>query len=55
MNWLSWLIVGVIAALFVAVVVREIRNRKSGKGSCSCGGSCGSCAMNGACHGNQKS
>lgn len=54
MNWLSWVILGVIAALFVAVVAVEIRNRKKGKKSCSCGGSCGGCAMSGACHGDKK-
>ncbi len=55
MTWLSWVILGVIAALFAAVVVCGIVNRKKGKGSCSCGGSCGGCAMSGACHGNKKS
>ena len=53
MTWMSWLIIGVIAALFAVVVAREIRNRKQGKGSCSCGscgGSCGGCAMSGVCH-----
>lgn len=54
MDWLSWVILGVIAVLFVAVIVCEIRNRKKGKKTCSCGGSCGGCAMNGACHGNHK-
>jgi hypothetical protein len=27
-----------------------VRNKKKGKSSCSCGSSCGGCAMNGACH-----
>lgn len=53
MNWLGWLIVGVIAAAFVAVVVSEIVKRKNGKGGCSCGGSCEGCAMKGACHPSQ--
>ena len=42
------IIASLVAILFVAIVVSEIRNRKNGKGSCSCGSSCGSCGMN--CH-----
>lgn len=38
----------VILALCVAITARGVHNRRSGKGGCSCGGSCGSCG--GACH-----
>lgn len=50
MNWQSWVILGVIAAVFAVIVVREIRNRKKGKGGCSCG--CGGCAFKDSCHKN---
>ncbi len=35
-----------VAAVFAAIVVRGVHNKKRGKGGCSCGGDCGSC---GAC------
>ena len=50
MNWVTIAIAAVIAVIFVAIVVKGIYNRKKGKSSCSCGSSCGGCAMNGACH-----
>lgn len=37
----------IIVAILSAIIAVGIRNRKKGKSSCSCGGSCGSC---GACH-----
>lgn len=37
-----------VFAAFGAVIVRAIRNRKNGKGGCSCG--CGSCPGKGLCH-----
>lgn len=37
-----------IAALFAAIVGRSLRNRKQGKGGCSCG--CGDCPSRGLCH-----
>ena len=46
--WPSIVILALVAAALVAVVVTGIRRRKNGKGSCSCGGSCGACGMN--CH-----
>jgi hypothetical protein len=46
--WPTILIAAVVAAAFTAVVVRGVINKKSGKHSCSCGGSCGTCGMN--CH-----
>lgn len=46
MNLPTILITAVIAAVFLLIVVREIRARKSGKHSCSCSGSCGSCGGN---------
>jgi hypothetical protein len=40
-----------IAALVVAIVVNEIRKKKQGIGSCSCGGNCGAC---GGCCGSER-
>lgn len=42
------IIASMIAIAFVAIIVNEVKKKKSGKGSCSCGGSCGACGMN--CH-----
>ena len=48
MNWPTIIVAAVIAAVFVAIVVSEVRKRKSGRGGCSCG--CGGCAMSDVCH-----
>lgn len=48
MNWQTWLVLGIIASIFVAVVVVGIINKKKGKSSCSCG--CNGCVMKDACH-----
>ncbi len=32
-----------VLALFAAVVVKLVRDRKNGKGSCACGGDCSHC------------
>lgn len=34
-----------VAVAFIAVVVSEVRKKKSGKHSCSCGGNCGGCGL----------
>ena len=39
-----------VAAVLGAIIISGIRNRKNGKSACSCGGSCGGCGMNCACH-----
>lgn len=46
--WPTVIIASLVAAVFSAIVIRGISNRKKGRGGCSCG-SCGSCGMN--CHG----
>ena len=38
---LSIIIVAVLGVAFIAVVANEIRKKKQGKPSCSCGGNCG--------------
>ncbi|MDD6022918.1 MAG: FeoB-associated Cys-rich membrane protein [Oscillospiraceae bacterium] len=39
----------IVGALVLSIVISGIRNKRQGKSSCSCG-SCGGCAMSGACH-----
>lgn len=47
----SSIIVALIVVLIVFLVVRSmLKNKKDGKGSCSCGGSCESCGACGYCH-----
>ncbi|MBQ7829551.1 MAG: FeoB-associated Cys-rich membrane protein [Clostridia bacterium] len=43
--WLSYLLIGVIAAAFVSIIVVGVINKKKGKSSCSCGGNCGACGL----------
>ena len=50
MNWPTIIVAAVIALICSAILVSAIRNRKNGKHSCSCGGGCSGCAMNGTCH-----
>ena len=50
MNWPTILVAAIVAAVLLAIVITGIRNQKNGKGTCSCGGSCGGCSMNGSCH-----
>ena len=57
-EWLTANIGSVIVGLVVlcvvaAVAFKLIRDKKRGKGSCSCGDNCGSCACSGACHGGE--
>ncbi len=40
----------VIGILIIAIIINEIKKRKSGKGSCSCG--CGGCQLKDSCHKN---
>ena len=54
MDFLSALILGIVLLAVVGVILREIRLRKQGKSSCSCGGSCGGCPMSGSCHNKDK-
>ncbi len=48
MNFPTILVGLIVAVIFVAIIVSEIRKRKSGKGSCSCG--CDGCSMSNICH-----
>lgn len=48
MNWVTILIAAVVAAVFLAIVIKGIINKKKGKSSCSCG--CSGCALKDTCH-----
>ena len=50
MNLATWIIAGLVAAVFAAIVGRGIYNSKKGRSSCSCGCSCGGCSMSSMCH-----
>jgi len=39
-----------IFAVCAVIAYRGVHNRRQGKSSCSCGGSCGSCGCSGLCH-----
>lgn len=39
-----------IFVLCAAILLKGVRNRRAGKGGCSCGGTCGSCSCSGLCH-----
>ncbi len=47
MNLPTFLVAAVVAAIFVAIIVRGIKNHKEGKSSCACGGDCAHCK---GCH-----
>lgn len=49
-NIADIIVVAVIAALVILVIVKMARDRRAGKTSCGCGGSCAGCAMSGKCH-----
>lgn len=49
-NWPTIIVAALVAAIFLAIVISGIRNRKKDKTFCSCGGSCGGCGMSGTCH-----
>ena len=52
MDWPTVLVAAVVGAIFVAIVVRIVINKRNGKSSCSCG--CGGCAMKDSCHGSKS-
>lgn len=49
MTWQTLVVAAIVAAVFVAIIVKGIINKKKGKISCSCG--CSSCANKDFCHG----
>lgn len=49
-NLGSIAVLGILAVIIGLVAFKIIRDKKSGKSSCSCGSSCGSCPMKDKCH-----
>ena len=45
MPWPTIIVASLVAALFLAIVIKGIINKKKGKTSCSCGCSCETCGM----------
>lgn len=51
---IATIIIAVLIALVVAfVIVKLVKNKKSGKGTCNCG--CGGCSMKDCCSGDKLS
>ncbi len=51
---LATIVVSLIVLAIVSLVVwKMVRDKKHGKGGCSCGGSCSTCGACGACHGSR--
>lgn len=44
----TWIVGGVVLLIAAAIITKMIKDKKEGKGGCSCGGDCGCC--HGACH-----
>ncbi len=54
MNLPTIIVLSIVVLVFLAIVIKQIRDKKAGKCSCSCGGSCGGCAFSGTCHANTE-
>ena len=39
----TWIVGGVVVLIVAAVVWKMIRDKRAGRGACSCGGDCSSC------------
>ncbi len=46
--WPTILVGSIVAAIFLAIIICGIRNRKRGRHACSCG--CSGCGMKEVCH-----
>ncbi len=49
MTWQTIVVTAIVGAIFTAIIVKGIINKKNGKSSCACG-SCGGCANKDFCH-----
>lgn len=43
----TWLVGGALVLILAAIAWKMIKDKKAGKGSCSCGGDCSKCSH---CH-----
>ena len=50
MNPGTFAVLAVLIIIVGLIFYKMIKDRKSGKSSCSCGGSCSGCGMAGSCH-----
>ena len=48
MNLPTIIVFSIVALIVVLIIIKGIIDRKNGKTSCSCGGSCEACGMH--CH-----
>lgn len=48
MNAPTIIVLSLVALALAAIIVKGVRDKKHGKGSCSCGSDCGSCSC--GCH-----
>lgn len=46
--WPTIIGASVVGLIVILIYARQIRNKRIGKGGCSCGGNCGACGMD--CH-----
>ncbi|MBQ4088834.1 MAG: FeoB-associated Cys-rich membrane protein [Clostridia bacterium] len=44
----TWIVGGVLLVVVCAIIRKMIKDKRAGKGGCSCGGDCGHCS--GGCH-----
>lgn len=43
-NYLGSIVVGlIILGIVILIIIKGIRDKRNGKGNCSCGGDCGAC------------
>ena len=50
MNPGTFAVLAVLIIIVGLIIYKMIKDKKSGKSSCSCGGSCSGCGMAGRCH-----
>ena len=55
MNSGTFAVSAVLVIIVGLIIYKMIKDKKSGKSSCSCGGSCSGCGMAGSCHKSGKS
>ena len=53
MNLPTIIVLAVVVLVFAAIIANEIRKKKAGKSSCSCGG-CSGCGLKDQCHGTSE-
>ncbi len=54
MNFQTIIIAGIIALIFLLIIINYFKNKKNGKSSCSCGCGCSGCPSADFCHPQNK-